>query len=51
VLPDLERLHEAVDVLRHPELLDAPLLGSSPIPLDILLGEEPLRRCVFVVGA
>ena len=44
VLPDLERLGEAVDVLGHAELLDAALLGGLAIALGVRGGEVALGR-------
>jgi hypothetical protein len=47
VLPDLERLGEAVDVLGDAELADAPLLRDPAISLGVggleLLGRQRLR--------
>ena len=52
VLPHLERLGEAVDVLGHPQLLDAALRRARPVALGVLGRQVALgRRGLDVVGA
>ena len=50
VLPDLERLHEAVDVLGHAELLDPALGRGLAVALDVLGREVALGRGALLVG-
>ena len=38
--PELERVAEAIDVLRDPQLLDPVLLGRGQVAVDVLLGER-----------
>jgi hypothetical protein len=50
--PDVERLAEAVDVLRASQLLHARLLGCHEVALHVLVRErEALGRRIVVVGA
>ena len=51
VRPDVERLHEAVDVLGHAQLLDPALRGRLAVAVDVRRGEVALRRRVVLVGA
>ncbi len=51
VTPDLQRLREAVDVLRAAELADPALLGDRAIALGVRAREVHLRVRAAVVGA
>ena len=44
MVPDLERLGEAIHVLGHPELLDLALGGRLAVALGIHRGERGRRR-------
>ena len=51
VLPDVERLHEAVDVLGHAELLDPALGRGLAVALGVRGGEVALGGGALLVGA
>jgi hypothetical protein len=51
VLPEIEGLAEAVDVLGDPELLDPGALGGVEVALDVLGREVALEAGPPLVGA
>ncbi len=50
VLPDLQRLREAVDVLRAAQFGDPPLLGNGAVAIDVRRGEVLRRIGAGLVG-